>query len=461
MSDPTQLDIADAGAALRNGDIGAVELLDAYLARVDRYDDALNSFITRLDDRARKAAVAADARIAAGAPLSPLDGIPVALKDNIDVAGVNTSNGMARDAVARNNAHLVDCLEAAGAVVVGKLNMHEGALGGTTNNFHHGAAINPWKAGYSPAGSSGGSGAAVSARLAAAALGTDTLGSVRLPAAFCGVYGLMATTGVISTRGVVPLSYELDHAGPLTRSVRDLALMLAAMASFDPASPDAVAVPSGWQPGSGAPGSLQGRRIAVPNYIHDVEADPEILDGFRVALDCLRQLGASVEDVPIDGYEPTRMRLFGFLISEADASYALRAEMAETPEAFSGPFRQMLDYGRDAPAWRYVEAQRETMEAGRKLRHLFDDYDLVVTPTSPQLPFPQQTDMPPRSQADFTAIANYGRCPALSLPCAIAPQGLPVGLHMIAAPFAEAALLSAAAAVEAELALDLTPPDCP
>ena len=193
MTDLTELDITAAGEALAAGDFSAEDLLRAYLARIEQYEAGMNCFITLLADSALGQARAADARRRTDERLSPLDGIPIALKDNIDLAGVPTTNGMVRFRTPDRDAAVTQRLRDAGAVLIGKANMHEGALGATTNNPHHGAAQNPWRPGFTPGGSSGGSAAAVSARFCAGALGTDTMGSVRLPASYCGLAGLKAT----------------------------------------------------------------------------------------------------------------------------------------------------------------------------------------------------------------------------------------------------------------------------
>jgi len=460
MTDPTRLDIAAAAAAMRAGELTASALLQAYLERIDRHDRRLNAFITVTARAAETQAQAADARLRAGRPLSPLDGIPIALKDNIDVAGVVTTNGMRREVVAQEDAPVAHRLRAAGAVLLGKLNMHEGALGGTTDNPHHGRAHNPWAHDHTPGGSSGGSGAAVAARLCAAALGTDTLGSVRLPAHYCGVCGLKATTGLISTRGVMPLSYALDHVGPLTRTVRDLAAMTAVMAGPDPVSPESVAPPDGWSAGAGSPQSPAGLRIGVLRNFDAEAMDEAVREAFAAALARLRRLGAEVVEVALDGYAPTPMRLAGVLISEAEAAFALDDELKATPDMASDAFKQMVAFGRDAPAWKLVRAQRRAAEAGAAGRRLFDEVDLLVSPTAPQVAF--RFDAGARDdQADFTALANYARAPAVSVPSGFTADGLPLGLQLIAPPFAEARLLGAAAAFEADAALDLAPPAYP
>jgi len=457
MTDLTLLDVTAAAAALRAGDCTASELLQAYLARIDQYEPRLNAFITLTAAAAETQAQAADTRLRAGRPLSPLDGVPVALKDNIDVAGVVTSNGMQRHVVAAADAPAAHRLRAAGAVLLGKLNLHEGALGATTDNPHHGRTHNPWAHDHTPGGSSGGSGAAVAARLCAAALGTDTLGSVRVPAAYCGVAGLKATTGLISTRGVMPLSFGLDHVGPLARSVRDLALLTTVLAGFDPASPESLPAPDSWTAGGGAPQSPAGLRIGVLANFAVGETTPAASDGFAAALQRLRRLGAEIVELALPGYEPGRMRLAGVLISEAEAAFALGEELQTSPEMASAAFRDMVAFGRDAPAWKLVRAQRALAEAGVACRALFDEVDLLASPTTPQAAF--RFDAPvPDSQADFTALANIARCPAVSLPSGLTPDGLPLGLQLMAPPFAEARLLGAAAAFEADAALALTPP---
>src|SRR5271170_6107307 len=243
MSDPTFLSIARLTSLIDQGALDPVALTRTCLERAENVGRPLNAFILLCRDAALGEAEAAAQRARAHRRRGPLDGMPIAIKDNIDVAGLPTSNGFggAPWRMPTADAEVVRRLRAAGAVILGKLNMHEGALGATNDNPHWGRAINPHRAGFTPGGSSGGSGVAVAAGMCAAAPGTDTGGSVRLPAAYCGVVGLKPSYGMVSTRGVVPLSYTLDHVGPLTRTVEDAALMLRAMAGFDPACPDSRA----------------------------------------------------------------------------------------------------------------------------------------------------------------------------------------------------------------------------
>ena len=447
MSNATDLDVTAAATALRRGDFSAVDLTRAYFDRIDRYDGSINAYVKLLKRDALKQAREADARRRQGRPLSSLDGIPVALKDNIDIAGCPTTNGLARGRKADADAFVVTRLRMAGAVILGKLNMHEAALGGTTDNPHHGPTHNPWRKGYTPGGSSGGSGAAVAARLCAMALGTDTMGSIRLPAHYCGVAGLKATTGLISTRGIAPLSYRYDHVGPLTRTARDLALLLPLLTQEDLESPESVAWPDvSWAFGPMLP-DLMYWRIGVVDRFESIAVEPDIRAAFERGLDAFRRADADIVSVSWPEYEATRTRLAGLLISEADAAYAMREKLDTQPKLFSPQLRAMLDYGSTARAERLVAAERTVVNAGHGFRRLFDDVDLIVTPTAPQAAFAHGGDAP-LNQADFTLIGNFSGCPALSVPMGLNSDGLPVGMQIYAAPFQEMRLVAAASAIE-------------
>ncbi len=457
MSDPTALDITDAAAALAAGAFSAQDLLRAYLARIAQYEDGLNCFITLLAEPALEQARAADTRRAKGQCLSPLDGIPIALKDNIDLAGVATTNGMAKFRTPETDSAVAQRLTQAGAVIIGKANMHEGALGATTNNHHHGACHNPWRPGYTPGGSSGGSAAAVAARLCAGALGTDTMGSVRLPAAYCGLTGLKPTYGLISTCGVVPLSYGLDHVGPICRSTRDLSLLLGVLAGYDPECAESIHPHRALRAGRADLADLAGLRFAVPLGPDAIPCGTGIWEDFEGHVANLRHQGAVQVDLRLANPDPTGSRLAGLLISEAEAGYALRAELQSHPGDFSDDFRKMLDYGRNAAAHRLVAAQRRLQAVGHEVRKLFDQVDLLLLPTAAQAAFPFAQPAP-ANQADFTQWANHGGCPALSLPCGLSPDGMPLGLQLIGRPLADGRLLALGEAI-APLLPRLPPPE--
>ncbi len=442
-----QWDLTEAALALSSGEITAETLLDQHLRTIELRQPQLNVFVTLDEAGARAQARASAARHLAGAPLSMLDGIPVALKDNIDVAGLPTSNGTAELRPAFDDAEVTTRLRAAGAVLLGKLNMHECALGATTDNPHHGPTHNPWRAGYTPGGSSGGSGAAVAAGLVLAALGTDTLGSVRLPAAYCGIVGFKATMGLISTRGVVPLSHSLDHVGPLCRSVRDSSLLLALLAGEDIGQAGSVAAPPGWSPEPRARGSLDGLRIGVLDQAWTAELTEEVAAGFAQAEKVLQDLGANLVPLSLPEMTPGTLQKPALLVIEAEGADALAEPLRQTPEAFSDVLKSMLAYGHDAPAERLVHARHLLAEAGSAVRKALEQVDLIASPTAPQTAF-SFTDPAPVNQAGLTMLANLSGCPAITLPCGVAPSGLPLALQLIARPFDEAGLLGAAQILE-------------
>lgn len=435
MSDPTALTIAGAARALADRRLSAGELVEAHLARIARVDPELNAFLCVLAKDARQAAAESDARYARAAPRSPLDGVPVALKDNIDQRGVTTTNGLARGPVASRDARVVERLRAAGAVLLGKLNMHECALGGTTRNPHHGVTHNPRRRGFTPGGSSGGSGAAVAARLAIAALGTDTLGSVRLPAAYCGVVGFKPTLGRVSTDGVAPLSRSLDHVGLLARAVEDAQLVFEAIVEPEPAAGESRAprIP------------LAALRLAVIGNFRAVRADAAVAQAFDACLDRLRRHGASIETIELSDFDPLALRRAALLVIEAEGAAASDARGAAWG-APSAEIARMLDYGRQLTPRRLEAARAALADASRRFTAAALRVDAIVSLSAPQTAFSFDA-AEPVNQAEFTAIANVAGAPALSIPFA-GPDGLPLGLQLIAAPRRDRFVLAIGAALE-------------
>ncbi len=438
--------------------ISAVELTQAVIARTRAVDGRVHAFNSCDEAGALAQAAASDARRATGQARGPLDGIPIARKDNIDVAGIPTTNGMGPrpDTTPERDAEVVRRLRAAGVVILGKLNMHEGALGGTTDNPHHGRTQNPWRLGFTPGGSSGGTGAAVAARLCAGGIGTDTLGSVRLPAAYCGIAGLKPTFGVVSARGVVPLSWRLDAVGPLTRCVTDLGLMLDAIAGFDPEQMGSVRAPEGPSYAMAASGDLAGVSLGLIESLERVDMDPDVRRAFGESIEILERLGGTLRRLDLPGYEPTLARRAGLLVCEAEGAVVHERDLAAYPGAFSPAFRRMLEFGRDVPAARLVKAEIAIQVAGFLLRRALTEVDLIIAPTAPQPAFAFSASAP-AGQADLTAIASLGGCPAVSVPCGLSRAGLPIGLQLIGPPFGERALLAAARAFEAACRFVLAP----
>lgn len=430
MTEPADLGVRDAIAALADGTVTAHQLTESCLARITGDDGrALNAFIHVAGEAARESARESDRRRQDGRPLSPLDGVPIAVKDNIDVLGMPTTNGLATHWMPAAGAPVIQRLRSAGMILLGKLNMHEGALGATTDNIHHGRCNHPGFAGFTPGGSSGGSAAAVAGGLCPVTLGTDTMGSVRLPAAYCGIVGFKPSRDYWPVDGVMALGYGLDTVGPLARSVGDVAAVLGEEVAGHPLP------------------EVRFARLAVAGH---VIIETECQAAFDAALARLEASGAKFATAELTDHDPGRARRAGFIVSEVDGAEAHARLLAAAPEAFSPAFRAMLDYGRQVPPERY-RAERERVDAaGAAFRALFARFDVIVMPTAPQRAFPFD-DPVPVNQADLTALANFAGCPAISLPAPVAPGERPVGLQLIAAPATDATLLAIAAAVEAAL----------
>ena len=458
MTELALLPISRLSAMLDAGDADAEVLTRILLDRIHGKGRVLNCYITLCEETALAEARAAAARAAAKRRCGALDEIPVAVKDNIDVAGVPTSNGFGGPAwrIPGEDSEIVRRLRAAGAVILGKLNMHEGALGATTDNPHHGRTINPYRAGHSPGGSSGGSAAAVAAGLCCAALGTDTGGSVRIPAAYCGVVGLKPSFGLISTCGVVPLSYRLDHAGPLTRTVADAAIMLGVLAGFDPRCPESRHGPD-FRPNGTGPVRLDGMRLGIiRNFSADVH-EAAVRRAFDQALQQLSSLGATTRLVDLPSYDVVQGRRAGFVRVEAEAAFIHGPLYDREPERFSPEMRRYLDYGRDLAALRLLAADRRIDVAAFELAQCFQDVDAIVSPTTPQAA-PAFDGPAPDSAGNFCILANFAGLPAISVPMGATEQALPLGLQIIGPLHEEARVLRIAASYEAAAGINLTPP---
>jgi aspartyl-tRNA(Asn)/glutamyl-tRNA(Gln) amidotransferase subunit A len=444
--------IAELAARLAEGRVTSRALTELYLSRIALHDRALNSFITVTADAARAAAEAADARRAAGRARGPLDGLPLALKDNIDMAGVATTAGVEarRGRIAARDAAATARLKAAGAVILGKLNMHEGAHGATTANAAFGFCYNPHRDGYTPGGSSGGSGAALAAGLCAGALGSDTLGSTRIPAAFCGIAGLKPTQGLVSVRGVVPLAFTLDHVGPMARRAADLALLLDALAGPDADDPFSRAAPQPPQRAFAVPDTLKGLRLGRLRDLDGFAGDtvhPDIAAGYEAALTLLAGLGAEIVEVTLKGYQHSAIRPKAMLVIEADLALVYAQELSETPLKFSPTFREGIAFGQQQSAPK-LAAALEAIRAVKPIANaLFAEVDALVTPTTPCPAFAFSQAMP-KTLTAFTALANYAGAPAVSVPMGLTGDGLPMGLQVMARPWADATALAIAAAYE-------------
>lgn len=439
------LTLTAAREALARRELSALELTDFYLARIAQFDSQLHSFILLMAESARAAAQRADDEHAHAVSRGALQGIPLAVKDLFDLRGLPTTAGskILRDNIAPNDAPAVVNLFAHGAVILGKNNLHEFAFGVTNDNPHYGAVRNPWNLDCIPGGSTGGGAAAVAARLCLGVLGSDTGGSIRIPAALCGITGLKPTYGRVSLRGVVPLSWSNDHAGPLAQTAEDCALILQAVAGYDALDPVSVNVPV---PDFSAQlhEPLGGLRFAAPRGYFEENVDAEILDAVRHAERILQDLGA----VRIEKELPDALEMFD------TNRVTLRVEAAAFHHAWLET--RESDYGQDVytrlksfqsiRADEYARARRRQAELTRALDLFFDDMDFFITPTT-RIPAPRRGGDAVGLAAHltaFTAPFDVTGVPAISIPCGFTRAGLPMGLQIVGRAWHEARILQVA-----------------
>ena len=439
------LTIRAAGHALRAGQISSSTLTEAVLARIEATEPALNAYITVTAELARRQAVVADAELAAGRDRGPLHGIPFALKDLFDTAGIATTAGsdFLRDRVPDEDAFVVRRLYEAGAVLVGKLGLHEFAFGATSINPHFGPVHNPWDLERVPGGSSGGSGAAVAAGSAIVALGTDTGGSIRIPASLCGVAGFKPSTGRVSRSGVFPLSPTLDHAGPLAKTVEDCALVMNAIAGHDPADHMSLDGPVPDYTADFGRG-IRGLRIGVPRAALWDGAQPEVAAACEAALDVLRGLGASVADVEL----PLLAKGTRLCISQAEGATFHRAWLERHPERYGDDTRRRFLEGLALPATAYIHDLERRRALTEEMKALLERVDVLVSPTTPMTAPTIEEGDPDRALSVLTRGYNYTGVPVLSVPCGFDSRGLPVGLQIAGRHFEDATVLRAGHAYE-------------
>lgn len=450
--DPAALDIFTALASLRAGEFSAAALTEACFRQIERLDPGTNAFLALAPDLARQAASQADSLLAlrpSNLPDLALLGIPLALKDLFEMAGFHTTAGSKffADNLPAEDAETVTRLKLAGAVIVGKTNLHEVALGVTGVNPHFGAVKNPWDRTLITGGSSSGSAAAVAAGMCLAALGTDTGGSIRIPASLCGVVGFKPTYGRVSLGGVVPLSWNLDHVGPLTRTVRDAALLLQVLAGFDPHDPASAEIPvddylSRLEEGLG------GWRVALAAGEYAEDCAPAVWAGVQEAGQLFKDLGARVEKADLSWLSD--LALANTRMTQADAAAFHRERLAEHSGWFGADVRQRLEAGAALSSGEYALARRTQAEGRRRFEMFFNKYDLLLLPTTPSsAPTIEGTQAleAARRLTRFTAPFNLTGLPALSIPCGLA-EGLPFGLQLVTRPWGEARLLRAGRACE-------------
>jgi aspartyl-tRNA(Asn)/glutamyl-tRNA(Gln) amidotransferase subunit A len=420
------------------------------LARIEALNPSLNAFITVTAESALAQARLAESEIQSGNWRGPLHGIPIALKDLIDTAGIRTTGASAlfKDRIPQEDAAVVERLKAAGAVMLGKLNMHEFAYGGTSVPSYYGRVSNPWDLERIAGGSSGGAAAAVAAGLCYAALGSDTGGSIREPAALCGIVGLKPTYGRVSTRGVLPLSWSCDHIGPMTRTVGDAAIVLAAIAGYDPREPTSEDRPVGQY--VDAIGSGRARlRIGLPREFFYASLDADIQAATDQALRTLAGLGAELREVPL---EVSTDRI----VIRAEA-YAYHAEyVAKSPDLYLPETLAKLRLGAGIDAQTYIRARRDLARLRRTSLTVFSSVDLVVTPTTPVVAS-KASDYPSTIEGALaldgsllrnTRPFNLLAFPTISVPCGITSANMPIGLQISGPPWEESRVLGLAHAYQ-------------
>lgn len=431
------LSLTDQRDLVKSKEVSASDLASTCYRQIEKLNPTLNAFIT---------VIPPEEDILPQAGSMPLYGIPVAVKDLYDTKGILTTGGSKffAENIPNEDAFVVQKIKKSGGQIIGKTNTHEIALGVTNNNPHFGACKNPWDITRISGGSSGGSAVAVSTGMAMAAIGTDTGGSIRIPAALCGVVGLKPTYGRVSLRGVLPLSWNLDHAGPITRKVEDAALMLQIMGGYDEKDPACVkTLPGDYS--SHLMDSMHERKIAlaVGSFIEEV-TDPEILTAVRNAAKVLEEQGVIVSELNVDFLREAAHA--NSLMTQADGAAFHRERLKEHPDWFGADVRQRLETGAAFTSSEYAHARRTQVEARRKCELLFEQFDVLILPTTPiTAPVLEGENAVERARqlTRFTAPFNLTGLPALSVPCGFSSENLPIGLQIVSRPWNESGVLRA------------------
>jgi aspartyl-tRNA(Asn)/glutamyl-tRNA(Gln) amidotransferase subunit A len=451
------LTIREASHLIESRTLSPVELTRAFLNRIEQLDAKLQSYITVLSDRAMAEARTAEAEILRGDYRGPLHGIPIALKDLYDTQGIRTtaSSRVMANRIPSEDATTTARLAAAGSILLGKLAMHEFALGGPDPTCGFPLARNPWNLDHIPGGSSSGSGAAVAAGLCMGSLGSCTGGSIRGPASYCSIVGLKATYGRVSRYGVVPLSWTLDHCGPMTWTVEDTAIMLQVIAGYDPKDPTSSRAPV---PDYAAALSedVRGMTIGVPRHFFfadDPSINSETLSVVEAALKTLQELGARVVEVKIPSLRYAGASQPVIMLSEAFAYHA--RNLRSKPEEFGDMVRARFRTGALFTAGEYVQAQRVRNVIKREFANVLQQVDLIASPTmsNPPPAFKDVDVMTTARVPSFTGPYNLTGMPAISVPCGFSAKGLPIGLQLAGKPFDEPTVLRGAYAFQQHVRL--------
>lgn len=447
--------IEELAPLLRDRKVSPVEVTEAVIQQTEAHNKKINAYIQMDPDAAMEAAKSAEKEIMSGNYRGPLHGVPMALKDNLYFKNevVTMGSKIHKNFIPSYDATVVSKLKEAGAIFTGRLNMHEYAWGATTNNPHFGPCRNPWNLEKIPGGSSGGSGAAVAADMTIASLGTDTGGSIRIPASACGIVGLKPTHGRVSKYGCFPLAWSLDHIGPMTKTVKDAAILLEVIAGYDDKDPTCIDVPTSAY-SSAITGDVSELVIGINEsyFFRDVDAGVEknVRNGIRL----LEEMGARVIPVDIPSIEYAPFAEMITIISEASAIH--HQNLIERPQDFGDDVRILLELGELVTAVDYLQAQQIRYQLNHDFRQVFQSVDVLITPTLPFTPplIGQDTVLLNGKEVNFldhvirfTGPENITGLPAISVPCGFSDE-MPVGLQIIGPPFKEDIILNVAYAIE-------------
>ena len=452
-TDLRKMSLAQVSEAIRTRDLSPVEVLEATLARIDGEGEGLNAFITVSRGEARQQAMEAERAIGAGDYRGPLHGVTVAHKDIVATSGIRTTCGsrVFRDQVPEQDATIVERLNAAGAVMVGKTGLYEFACAPPNPLF--GASRNPWDLERDTGGSSSGSAAAIAAYLCHAAIGTDTGGSIRSPASLCGIVGLKQTYGRVSRRGVFPLSWSLDHAGPMTRTVEDAALVLQAIAGYDPKDTSTVDLPVP-DYRKALTGDVKGLKAGVPREYFFKDLGPGVGEAVDRAIQTLEDAGMAIEEVALPHADYIQASWWGVFAPEAAAIHG--PLMGASADDYAEPVLSMVGPGHFLPATVHMKADQARTIITAEMNDVLRRVDVLLTPTSPIVAWkPEEggalwnrvTDVI-STIARCTAPFNLTGHPAISVPCGLSPEGLPIGFQIAGRAFDEEMVLNVAHAYE-------------
>jgi aspartyl-tRNA(Asn)/glutamyl-tRNA(Gln) amidotransferase subunit A len=452
--DLCDLPLLDVAEMIRTRQVSPINATKGVLARIDALDDTLNAFVTVLSEQALEDAREAEREIMAGRYRGPLHGVPVSIKDLFATQGIRTTAGsrVLANHIPDHDATIVERLRAAGAIVVGKTNMLEFAYAAVHPDY--GPTTNPWDPARSSSGSSSGSAVAVATGMGYGSIGSDTGGSIRLPAAYSGIVGLKPTYGRVSRHGGIPVSWSADHFGPMTRTAGDAAALLGAIAGEDPRDPTSGRVPVPDYVAA-LEGEIAGKRIGISDLYLRHHVDPTVLVLIEQAIATFERLGASMEEVSLPPPSEAVAALLAILMPEATVYHL--PWLREQPESYSSAVRERLELGAVTPAVSYIQGLQVRRRFIDTFLAAMEPVDLLVTPTGPTAATLLEGDLTTGDDADpqllaalihFSGPFNLIGCPAVSIPCGFTPGGLPVGMQLVGKPWQEGSVLAAAHAYQ-------------